>query len=133
LQLFDGEDKRAYFTNYHYKIDVTAPGSRILSTVPNNEYRKMSGTSMASPVAAAVTAFSNDRFPGKPNFVIREIVNASSDYIDYNNPYYSGMLGKGRLNALRVMTDNSFLFAIKFFRCKILVKQTVMNIFRMTR
>ncbi|MCX8054890.1 MAG: S8 family serine peptidase [Ignavibacteria bacterium] len=105
----DSEDKRAYFTNYHYKIDVSAPGVEILSTVPDNEYRKMSGTSMASPVAAAVAALAMNRFPGKPNFVIREIVKASSDYIDYNNPYYSGMLGKGRVNALRVMTDNSFL------------------------
>ncbi len=105
----DSEDKRAYFTNYHYKIDVSAPGVEILSTIPENEYRTMSGTSMASPVAAAVTALTMNRFPNKPNFVIREIVKASSDYIDYNNPYYSGMLGKGRVNALRAMTDNSFI------------------------
>jgi subtilisin family serine protease len=105
----DSEDKRAYFTNYHHKIDVSAPGVEILSTIPENEYRAMNGTSMASPVAAAVAALTLNRFLDKPNFVIREIVKASSDYIDYNNPYYSGMLGKGRVNALRAMTDNSFI------------------------
>ena len=37
-------------------IDVAAPGSRILSTLPGNSYGLLSGTSMASPHVAGVLA-----------------------------------------------------------------------------
>ena len=37
-------------------IDVAAPGVHILSTFPGNQFKKLSGTSMASPHAAGVVA-----------------------------------------------------------------------------
>jgi|YNPMSStandDraft_1061717.scaffolds.fasta_scaffold00196_20 subtilisin family serine protease len=105
----NNNDERAYFTNYNYKIDVSAPGVDIMSTIPGNEYRKMSGTSMASPVVAGVAALAKNRFKEKPNFIIREIVKATSDYLYDKNPAYLGQLGQGRVNALRVMTDERLI------------------------
>ena len=49
-----GEDgKIASFSNYGKLIDIAAPGAKIVSTKMGGGYKSMSGTSMASPVAAA--------------------------------------------------------------------------------
>lgn len=46
----------ASYSNYGAVIDVCAPGSDIYSSVLNNQYRKDSGTSMATPSVAAAAA-----------------------------------------------------------------------------
>ncbi|CAN5865295.1 S8 family peptidase [soil metagenome] len=49
----DQLNKKASFSNYG-KIDVAAPGVKILSTFPGGGYEIMPGTSMASPHVAAL-------------------------------------------------------------------------------
>jgi subtilisin family serine protease len=46
----------AGFSNVGTQIAVTAPGVGVLSTLPNNAYGPLSGTSMAAPVAAGAAA-----------------------------------------------------------------------------
>lgn len=54
----------AYFSNYGKKsVDVFAPGMRIKSTVPENEYEEQQGTSMASPVVAGIAALILEYYP----------------------------------------------------------------------
>lgn len=50
------QSTKAYFSNYGNWVDIVAPGSWLLSTVPGNQYDHKSGTSMASPVVAGVAA-----------------------------------------------------------------------------
>ncbi len=59
-----GENAPAPFSNYGAKeVDVFAPGMKIYSTMPNNEYAPLQGTSMASPVVAGVAAAIRSVFP----------------------------------------------------------------------
>lgn len=51
----DGKGNRSSFSNYGLEtVHVFAPGSNILSTVPGDRYKKMSGTSMATPMVSGV-------------------------------------------------------------------------------
>lgn len=53
----DQNDQLATFSNYGaISVDVGAPGTNILSTVPNNNYAYASGTSMAAPYTAGLAA-----------------------------------------------------------------------------
>jgi len=49
-------DQKASFSNYGEHVDITAPGTNILSTYPSNQYRKLNGTSMATPIVASLAA-----------------------------------------------------------------------------
>lgn len=46
----------AYFSNYGQGVDVAAPGEEIYSTLPENTYGYMDGTSMATPFVSGAAA-----------------------------------------------------------------------------
>jgi hypothetical protein len=98
-------DKRASFSNFHHTVDIAAPGVDIFSSVPGNEYYRMDGTSMASPVIAGVAALVKGQFPDYTPVQIREHLKASSDNIDSLNPYFIGKIGRGRVNALKAVSS----------------------------
>lgn len=52
----DNNMKRADFSNTGMNLDFMAPGVEIFSTVPDNWYATLNGTSMAQPFACAVAA-----------------------------------------------------------------------------
>lgn len=59
-----GSEMVASYSNYGaINVDVFAPGTDIYSTIPNNKYEFMPGTSMASPAVAGVAALIRSQYP----------------------------------------------------------------------
>ena len=69
----------ASFSNYGKEnVDLFAPGVDIMSTAPDQEYKKASGTSMAAPVTTGVAALIMSYFPGLSAEEVREIILSST-------------------------------------------------------
>ena len=50
------QDEVSFFTNYGPETGISAPGEDIISTMPDNNYAKKDGTSMAAPFVSGVAA-----------------------------------------------------------------------------
>ncbi len=65
----------ATFSNYNKKyVDVFAPGAQIYSTVPDDGYQNLQGTSMAAPMVAGIAALLRSYFPDLKATQVREII-----------------------------------------------------------
>ena len=96
-------DVKSSFSNYGNSVDITAPGSNIASTIPNNSYSYMSGTSMASPMVSGLLGLMKSLNPTMPNTALINCMYSSADNIDGANPGYIGRLGAGRINAFQAL------------------------------
>jgi hypothetical protein len=106
----DSDDVRASFSNYGFSVDVAAPGVSVLSSFIDltddgesgqftGAYGRLSGTSMAAPVAAGVAALIQAAHPEWAAADVAAQLLAAADPIDALNPGYEGKLGAGRVHA----------------------------------
>jgi len=73
-----GTNMVAGFSNYgKNNVDVFAPGAAIYSTTPENEYKTMGGTSMASPAVAGIAALIRSYYPKLSAGQVKGIIVAS--------------------------------------------------------
>jgi len=98
----DDADTLASFSNFGVtSVDLGAPGVAIISTIRNNGYASLTGTSMAAPHVAGVAALIVASNPGIGVTPLRRALlrtDAVSDLL--------GRTVAGRLNAFRALTDN---------------------------
>ena len=104
-------DYKSGFSTYHLSVDISSPGSGILSSVPDNDYASFSGTSMASPVAAGVAGLIKSEFPDLTVSELAIRLSATADNIYDINPEYFLLLGSGRVNANNAVSYNSSQFS----------------------
>ncbi|HBN09552.1 MAG TPA: hypothetical protein DD435_13185 [Cyanobacteria bacterium UBA8530] len=99
------------FSNRGNKVEVAAPGGRILSTIPlglaavkgidGQPYAYKSGTSMATPYASAVAALILAKHPDWSAEQLRNKLRESVD--DLGAPGKDPLYGFGRVNALKAI------------------------------
>ncbi len=120
----DENDRVASFSNYGVWADVMAPGVAIYSTLPTYEclitqrgrstsYDRLDGTSMACPAVSALAALIFSHLPTRTAAEVVSMIENGTDNIDALNPTYKGLMGFGRINALKSLqaapTSSSYL------------------------
>lgn len=108
--------RKAYYSNYAKWVDITAPGGsyltssgaqntkgQILSTLPNNQYGYMQGTSMACPHVSGIAALAVSKYgvghPGyTPDLLLQQILGTAKNIDTYNSSYV-GKMGAGYIDA----------------------------------
>ena len=92
--------------NFGSSVDVFAAGRNVTATTLGAEYGTGAGTSMATALVSGVAALVKTLHPEYSPEQIREQLRLSADNIDdVNDPSRAGLLGQGRVNALRAVTE----------------------------
>lgn len=97
----DESDEPAEFTNFGDWVGVAAPGVSIFSTIWDDSYAYMSGTSMSTPHVSGVAALIWSQFPN----MTRDQVQAQLQYTadDFGLPGFDEYYGYGRVNARKAV------------------------------
>ncbi|MBA3900835.1 MAG: S8 family serine peptidase, partial [Bacteroidetes bacterium] len=86
-------------SNFGYYVDVCAPGISIYSTVGDNNYEFLSGTSMSAPYAAGAAALVKSHFPHYSAMQVAEQLKVTADNVNAKHSnLMEGKLGFGRIN-----------------------------------
>jgi subtilisin family serine protease len=106
----DSQNYKAYYSNYGDWVTVSAPGTFILSTLPNNSYDFKSGTSMAAPQVAGLVALLKSKNKLKKQTVkdIKDLLLSSVTEVNSPNGF-TGFASQGVISAdikFPLMIDN---------------------------
>lgn len=109
----DPNDVKSSFSNFGNYIDISAPGSNILSTILNpssffggSKYVRFSGTSMAAPLVASVAGLVKAKYPNINVIDLYTRIMETADNIDAQNPSYVDKLGAGKVNAYEALSES---------------------------
>ena len=92
---------RADFSSYGDRLDVAAPGDKVLSLKPGGGYVSMSGTSMAAPHVVGLVALLRAQHPDwTPDQVRAHLTGAVDDLGDAGKDKY---YGHGAVNAFKAL------------------------------
>ena len=107
------EDEFSFWSNYHTDVDVSAPGSSVLTTncavckpiehdtTGDHRYTYISGTSFAAPNVAGVVALIWARNPTMTNAQVVNRLKTTTDDLGYAG--FDSRYGHGRVNAYRAV------------------------------
>ena len=99
----DENDELTSFSDYGVNsVDVAAPGSDILSTLPGSRYGYMQGTSMAVPYVTGLAGLIKSL---RPDLTAIQIKYTILDNVDYISSLAGKILTGGRINAFKALTN----------------------------
>ena len=96
----NGEDIKTGHSSFGSWVDITAPGTDIVTTDLNNEYVATAGTSFSGPYVVAVGALVLAHRPELTHVEVRAILENTTDPVYYGDiDPVQGYIGTGRVNA----------------------------------
>ncbi len=101
----DANDVIQGASGYGPPVDVMTPGQGALTTNVGGGYSAFGATSAAAPIASGLAGLVAAHFPSYTPAQIRERIRVTCDNIDAKNPTKAKFAGKGRINALRALSD----------------------------
>ena len=103
-------DERAAYSNIGTWVDITAPGgdgfAPIISTVLQNDFGPLFGTSMACPIVSGTAGLLLSKLQGRvlPDDIRSLLLYGVDDIYPRNPTSLAGKLGSGRLNAFKALS-----------------------------
>jgi subtilisin family serine protease len=97
VSAIDSSNRLASYSNVGPEIEVCAPGSSVLSCYPGDQYKSMSGTSMACPHVAGVAGLVFSENPYLSNNDVRNILCDTAT--DLGSSGFDTSYGYGKVNA----------------------------------
>ena len=94
----DSSTTRAIYSNIGEEVELAAPGSNILSSLPGDNYASWDGTSMATPHVAGAAALVKSQNPSLSNVEIRTVLGDAAT--DIGSPGRDTSFGYGRIDLL---------------------------------
>ena len=100
----NGEDIKTGHSSFGHWVDITAPGTDIVTTDLDNEYIATAGTSFSAPYVGAVGALVLAHRPQLTHVEVRAILENTTDPVYYGDldPNH-GYVGTGRVNAYQAL------------------------------
>ncbi|MBN1510011.1 MAG: S8 family serine peptidase, partial [Sedimentisphaerales bacterium] len=100
----NGEDTKTGHSSFGAWVDISAPGTDIVTTDVDGEYIATAGTSFSSPYVAAVAALLFAHRPDLTAIEARAILENTTDPLDYGDLDPNlGYIGTGRVNAYEAL------------------------------
>ncbi|UZR92404.1 S8 family serine peptidase [Chondrinema litorale] len=111
-------DERYYRGSYSYFVDLLAPGVDVPTTTTGTSFEGhafKTGSSYASPFVAGIASLIRAQFPAYTAPEIAEILRMTADdvYDKDGNKSYVNLLGNGRVNAYRALTEVSSIKSVR--------------------
>jgi len=94
------QDTRSWFSNYGDWVDVSAPGSRIMTTLLGDAYGTTQGTSFAAPMVAGVAAL---LLSANPDWTAAQVQDQIMNTVDTVPALEGANVSSGRVNAHRAL------------------------------
>jgi subtilisin family serine protease/PKD repeat protein len=101
------DDTKASWATWSYFIDLMAPGNNVYTTNNSSGYSGGYGSSFSAPQVAGAAALVRKRFPAFNARQVMEQLRVTADdiYGVGSNMNFYGMMGRGRLNVFRAVTE----------------------------